>query len=62
MAKITKTYQANITVSYDSDDEDININDISSNLEDWISDTIAEDNLWGDGSVEVNLESWKEVE
>jgi hypothetical protein len=61
MSKITKTYQATITISYDSADEDINVDEISSNLEDWFGDAIAEDNLWSDGSFEVDLKSWKEV-
>lgn len=60
MAKITKTYQANITISYD--DENVDIEYIASGYKNWLSDTIADDNVWGDGSVEVNLESWKEVE
>lgn len=60
MPEITKTYNASFTFTYDSDDTDVDIEDIASNYETWIHDTIADDNCWGEGSVEVDMTYWKE--
>ena len=59
---ITKYYKAIIKISAESSSSDeTDIEEVASNYEAWLSDTIIDDNYWGDGEFDVELISWDET-
>lgn len=57
----TVYYRAIIKIKSNYDDGEVNLREVASNYEDWLNDTLIDENVWGDGSVDVELVEWKKV-
>lgn len=57
--KKTVYYNAEIKITVDSDDDEVNYHEIADNISSWISETACDDTCWGDGSVDWELTSFK---
>ena len=56
----TKYYKALIKITV-HDENEYDIDEISSNYEEWLSDTLIDDTYWSGNEIEAELIDWKKA-